>query len=76
MGLKMKEEDTLKADKNWLLVLAYIGAKRTHEPEFRELFERMVQEGHQQARTLSMLYDFTPIRAVIEETSYQAPPTR
>lgn len=54
--------------REWFLLLAYIGAKRTREPAFRKLFDKILEdEGHEfhgQARLLRMRYDFTPLDSV------------
>ena len=55
----------------WPEVLEYINTKRTHEPAFRALFKEIMDKEddpcHQQLRTLSMLYDFTPIHPIQEK---------
>lgn len=63
-GLQPKFQDA-----EWQLVLAYIAAKRTHEPAFRELFDRMLHRGHPKIKVLDMLYDFTVIRLSDEPDS-------
>lgn len=71
-GFNFDEEklDSSEAEREWLLLLAYIGAKRTHLTEFRTLFDRLLTDEdhphHKQAKTLETLYDFTPLRKVEE----------
>jgi len=51
----------------WLKILAYIGAKRTHEPAFKILFKKVLDGSghpyHQEATLLKEWYDFTPVPA-------------
>lgn len=68
MGISLKAEEERKDEKReWLLILAYIGAKQTQDAGFRTLFEKLLtDERHpyrRQAKMLSMLYDFTPLQA-------------
>ncbi len=62
--LELERED-------WELVMDYIKTRRTHEPAFQELFEKILSDPnhayHIQARQLKALYDFTPLRAPEEE---------
>ena len=63
--LVLKEEKEHPAKKDWLLFLAYIGAKRTHEQAFQRLRDKIRDEQHEFSSELSKLealYDFTPIR--------------
>lgn len=67
MGLNLKDlEEAQKGQKeDWLLFLAYIGAKRTHEQAFQRLRDKIRNEQHEFSSELSKLealYDFTPIR--------------
>ncbi len=76
MALTWNEDETTNnGASDWQLLLAYIGAKRTHEPAFQKLFQRMLSEEDErfgshpyqrQARALNALYDFTPLRSVEE----------
>lgn len=62
-----KSQNTAE-DFDWELVLAFIGAKKTNEPDFQQLFRRILDNpGHKHfrlAHQIDSLYDLTPIRAV------------
>ena len=73
---KEKEQET----DDWLKILAYIGAKRTGEQKFKDLFNRILNEVNTQrkparhtyyeaASFLKDCYDFTPIRALDKKTA-------
>lgn len=55
----------------WLLLLAYIGAKRTLETDFQQLFHAILQNPthayYSQAHKLRMQFDFSPLRSSKEE---------
>lgn len=65
MGLKFEKSEDKEKHKTWKLILAYIGAKQTHDPAFQDLFNQVLNDaGHpwnRAVKTLSMLYDFTPL---------------
>lgn len=66
MGIKFKDEvEDAKVDKDWTDILMYICAKKTNDSDFKKLFEKILSdESHlynRKARTLKMLYDFTPL---------------
>ncbi|MEM7373431.1 MAG: hypothetical protein AAF587_32695 [Bacteroidota bacterium] len=51
---------------DWLLLLAYIRARRTEESDFHRLFEQILQDSahsfYAQAHKLKMQFDFTVIQ--------------
>lgn len=57
----------------WLLLLAYIGAKRTLEPTFQQLFQSILENPthayYSEAHKLEMQFDFRPLRSPKEERS-------
>lgn len=65
-GIKKIKKKPPQLDNDWLLLLAYIGAKRTSEPEFKVLFNKMLNDKkhrcHKLAKELEMRYDFTELR--------------
>ena len=76
MGLELNKKELDKHKRDWLLVLAYIGAQRTQTATFRKLFEKVLKDDkhpyHRQATTLSKMYDFTPLRrSDVDETPFQ-----
>lgn len=67
MGLKTRDSKK-KSIREWKKVLEYINTKRTHEPAFIRMYKAIMDDEnhpcHQRLRTLSMLYDFTPIQSI------------
>ena len=67
-------------NEEWLLLLSYIGARRTHEPTFRKLFDHLLHSEkhlcHQLAKELDMRYDFTPLHSAEGAGSVSQPSTR
>lgn len=70
LGFPSEERLGTPDEQEWLLLIAYIAGKRTHEQAFKDLFEKIKQDKdhkfHQKANTLASLYDFTPMRWVEE----------
>lgn len=58
--------DPVKHSNEWLKILAYIRAKRTNEPAFKALFQKLLnQKSHKYHRQVSLindLYDFPPTK--------------
>lgn len=67
MGLFQFDEGfDSQESQEWESLLKYILNKKTHEKDFQDLFTAILgnskHEYYRQARTLKMLYDFTPLR--------------
>ncbi|MEL6671900.1 MAG: hypothetical protein AAFR61_06895 [Bacteroidota bacterium] len=79
MGLEFNfvAEDDLKRD--WLRLLAFIKAERTHEPAFQALFDNLLEDHnhpyYHQALTLKMFYDFTPLAPLSWEKEEEPNPS-
>ena len=64
MGI-LRPQRSIKQDKDdWLTILAFIGAKRTWEPTFKILFNKLLKDKghifHREASLVNERYNFTP----------------
>lgn len=69
--MKAHPNQTQSEIDEWLLLLAYIGAKRTLESGFKQLFQSILENPahayYSQAHKLKMQFDFSPLRSVNDE---------
>lgn len=66
MGRRIKLVNPVKQNNEWLKILAYIRAKRTNEPAFKALFQKLLNHKshkyHRQASLINDRYDFPPTK--------------